>query len=435
MTDLQLISKVIATGDIAILKDNNITAEYFPEYKDEIEYIFDHYEKYGNVPDKETFLNEFDDVDILQVTESDQYLIDKIREEHLYACTVPAIQTAADLLKVDSNRAVEYLINEMRHLQPQYDMGGVDIIQQAKQRFEQHIERKKHQDEWFFTCGFQELDDVMHGIQREEELLVIFARTNQGKSFILEKICTHIWEIGFNVGYISPEMSANSIGYRFDTLYKNFSNRGLMYAKNEIDEDEYKRYIEELEKRENRFIVATPADFDRKITVTKLKNWIKKFRLDCIAIDGITYLSDERYRKGDNKTTMLTNISEDLMALSVELHVPVLVVVQANRSGVVDDNKDGVPELESIRDSDGIAMNASKVISIRQTKEGVLKMEIKKQRFGMVGVKVAYNWDIDTGVFTYIPTIDGDNETTREEPKERKERGRKKQSNSKEDIF
>ena len=433
MVDLQIISKILNTRSIAILEDNNITADYFPEYQEEIEYILEHYEKYGNVPDRNTFLNKFQDIDLIEVTEGDKYLVDKIREEYLYYRYVPVISKSAELLKSDSNQAAEYLINAVKQLQPEYDLGGVDIVAQAQMRYEQYQERKNHKDDWFFTCGFEELDDLIHGIQREEELFVIFARTNQGKSFVLEKICTHIWEIGYNVGYISPEMSANSIGYRFDTLYKNFSNKGLMYAKSDVNESDYKKYIDDLKQRNNRFIVATPIDFNRQITVTKLKNWIKKYNLDCIAVDGIKYLSDERYRKGDSTTTSLTNISEDLMALSVELKVPVLVVVQANRNGVVDkNNNDDVPELESIRDSDGIAMNASKVLSIRQTKEGVLKMEVKKQRFGAVGGKIAYNWDIDTGTFTYLPITDDASQT---EETEKRERTRKKQTSSKEDVF
>ena len=436
MVDLQIISKVIQTGSMDILLNNNITTEYFPEYQEEVGYIFEHYEKYGNVPDKATFLSKFVDdkgnptVELVQVAESDRYLVDKIREEYLYFRSVPVIKKAAELLKTDSNKASEYLINEMKYLQPTYDIGGVDIIQQAKNRYEEFQDRKNHQADWFFTCGFPELDEVMHGIQRIEEFLVIYARTNMGKSYILEKICTHIWEIGFNVGYVSPEMSPSSVGYRFDTLYRNFSNTGLMWANKDMNEEEYKQYIDELSTRENRFIVATPADFQRQVTVSKLRNWVKQCHLDCIAIDGITYLADERYIRGDNKTTMLTHISEDLMALSVELKIPVLVVVQANRSGVVDNDSDGVPELESIRDSDGIAMNASKVISMRQTKEGVLKMVIKKQRFGKVGCTVSYNWDIDTGTFTYLPS---DNNYSEEDEVQTKPR--KKKDTTKENVF
>ena len=432
MVALQILSKIIATKSTQILKDNLLTKEYFVGYEDEFEFITDHEENYGSVPDKATFLSKFPDMELVEVTESDKYLVDTIREEYLYYKSVPVVQKVADLLKTDANAAAEYMIASMRDLQPNYNLGGVDIVADAENRFKQYLERKDKQKNYFFTCGFEELDDIIHGIQREEELFVLFARTNQGKSWVLEKMCTHVWQIGYNVGYISPEMGAASIGYRFDTLYKNFSNKDLMWGKSDIDTDEYAQYIDELKQKQNKFIVATPNDFARRITVTKLKNWIKQYKLDLVAIDGITYMTDERFKRGDNKTTTLTNISEDLMSLSMEMKVPVLIVVQANRAGVAQDDNDGTPELDTIRDSDGIAMNASKVISIRQTKDGILKLEVKKQRFGMVGGKLNYQWDINKGEFTFVPSYDDAEPTERTEKKVREV---KKKFKDKEDVF
>ncbi len=89
----------------------------------------------------------------------------------------------------------------------------------------------------------------------------------------------------------------------------------------------------------------------------------------------------------------------------MELHIRVLVVVQANRAGVVEKEVDGTPDLESIRDSDGISHNASKVLSLRQ-KDGILQIGVKKQRFGEVGGKLNFAWDIDQGFFTFIPSYD-----------------------------
>lgn len=433
MVALQIISKIISTKSMEIVELNLLTSEYFVGYENEFNFLVEHTKTYGSVPDKATFLSQFPDIELVEVTESDRYLIDKIREEYLYYKSVPVLQKAAELLKSDSNAAAEYMIHALKDLQPNYRLGGTDIIARAEDRYEQFLERKEHQDSWFFTCGFEELDDLIHGIQREEELLVIFARTNQGKSWVLEKMCTHVWQIGFNVGYISPEMGASSIGYRFDTLNKNFSNKGLMWGKDDIDEQEYSDYLKTLKDTKNSFIVATPNDFDKKITVTKLKNWIQHYKLDLVAVDGITYMTDERYRRGDNKTTTLTNISEDLMALSMEMKVPILIVVQANRGGVSQDDSDGTPELETIRDSDGISHNASKVISIRQTKDGILKMEVKKQRFGAVGGKLNYQWDINTGQFVFVPSMDD------AEPRQKTERKvrevKKKFSGDKEDVF
>jgi replicative DNA helicase len=433
MIQLQLLSRILNTQDISILENNLITADYFVGYENEINYILEHYKNYKNVPDKATFLAKFPSIELVECTESERYLVDTIREEYLYYKSIPVVQKIAELLKTDANAASEYMLHAIKDLQPNYSIGSTDIISQASERLEQYKERKEHQDQHFFTSGFEELDDIIHGIQREEELLVIFARTNQGKSWVLEKICTHIWQIGFNVGYISPEMSANSIGYRFDTLHKNFSNKGLMWGKDDIKENDYENYINELKQRENKFMVATPLDFNKKITVLKLKNWIKQYNLDCIAVDGITYMTDERAQRGDNKYTMLTNISEDLMSLSMEMKVPVLVVNQANRGGVVGRDEAGTPDLEYMGDSDGISRNASKVISIQQKNNGVLEMGIKKQRFGAVGGKLLYQWDINTGRFTNIPSYDD------AQPKERTERKvkevRKQFSDDVADVF
>lgn len=432
MVALQILSKILATGNNSIIEDNLLSEDYFVGYEGEYNFIQNHIKQYGNVPDKATFLHSFPDIELVEVTESDKYLVDTAREEYLYYKSIPVIQKAAELLKSDSNAAAEFMLNAMKELQPSYGLGGIDIISEAKTRFDQFIERRDKQEDWFFTCGFPELDDLIHGIQRGEEFFVIVARTNQGKSWVLEKMCTHVWQIGFNVGYVSPEMGPSSIGYRFDTLHSHYSNSGLMWGKDDVDPAKYERYIEDLSSKDNKFIVSTPADFDKKITVSKIRNWVRQHKLDLVAIDGITYMSDERYKRGDNKTTSLTNISEDLMELSVELGVPILVVVQANRSGVVEKGTTDTPELESIRDSDGIAHNASKILSIHQKEHGVLTMTVKKQRFGAVGGKLTYNWDINVGDFQFIPSFDDaeDREVT-----EHKVNEVKKQYNDRCDVF
>ena len=400
MVELQILNQVLQTKDISIIENNQLDSEYFPEYSEEYEYLMNHYKEYKNVPDKATFLAQFNDFEFIEVTESEDYLIDTIREEYLFTKSVPVVQNIAKLLKTNANSAVEYMIQSMKDLQPNYKVGGIDIIQQANKRLEAYIDRRDNQDNWFFTTGFPELDDIVHGINRTEELVLIFARINQGKSWVLEKIATHIWETGFNVGYISPEMGELSVGYRFDTLHKNFSNNGLMWGKKDFDEKSYREYIEELQKKSNKFIVATPVDdFNNRITISKLREFVKKHKLDVLAIDGITYLSDERGNRNDSKTTSLTNIAQDLKSLGMELKIPILLVIQANRSGAVDKESDDLPELESIRDSDGPGQASTMVIAVKQGPDGVITLQVKKQRNGRVGDKISYQWNPDIGEF------------------------------------
>lgn len=434
MVSVQIISKVLLTGDYSIIENNLLDESYFVGYEDEFNFIKDHKNNYGNIPDKETFLSTFPEFDLVEVNESDRYLINTIREEQLYYKSVPVVQKIAELLKNDANAASEYMIQAMKDLQPRYEAEGIDIIARAKDRLDDFIKKKDRSNVWYFTTGFEELDELIHGLNRDiAELVVLFARTNMGKSWVAEKISTHIWQIGFNVGYISPELDAKSVGYRFDTLYSNFSNKGLMWSTDNVDEKDYTDYIDQLaQEPKNRFMVATSLDFDNRITVSKLRNWINQYDIQFLVIDGISYLTDERYKRGDNKTTTLTNISEDLRLLSLELHVPILVVVQSNRGGVKGEEDDGTPELENIRDSDGIAQNATKVISIRQNKEHVLEMAIKKNTFGSVGGKLKYQWNIDKGEFVFIPSYD---DAEPAEKTERKVRQVRKQYQDKEEVF
>jgi replicative DNA helicase len=325
------------------------------------------------------------------------------------------------LLKSDANEAAQYLQSELVNLTPNYSTPSVDIIHSGG-RIKLFEEKAADNNKWFIQTGFEELDDIVCGWQMGEEFVVIYARTGNGKSWVLVKSMQHAWLMGKNVGYISPEMSADKIGYRFDTLNHHFSNTALTRGNQSIISlDTYNAYFEEISKQSNKFLVATPIDFNKQITVSKLRTWITKNKLDVLAIDGITYLSDERYKKGDNKTITLTNISEDLMQLSEELHIPILVVVQSNRGGVKED-ENATPELEDIRDGDGISHNATKVISLRK-KDDALLMVVKKNRDGLMGTKLEYQWDPDTGDFSFISS---EKDRKREQPKQqlKKEEGK-----------
>lgn len=403
MVVLQLINKIIQTSDYNLVLNNNLSKEMFLQYENEFDFVDNFYKQYGKVPDKETFLSEFPDFNLIEVSETDKYLIDKLNEEYLYYKTVPVVQNVAEKLKSNSHDAVEYLLQEIPKLTELQQTEGIDIIQNAILRYNEYQEKLAGKDVQYITTGFKELDTIFKGFSRGEELIVLFARIGQGKSWILNKMLSHAWQIGYNIGLISPEMSATKIGYRFDTLTNHFSNKNLVWGQ---AQQGYEEYINGLKEKKNKFIVTIPQDFNRKITVSKIKNFVIKNKIDVLGIDGITYLTDERYQRGDTRTTMLTNISEDLMSLSIELKIPILVVVQSNRSGVNKDTEE-TPDLENIKDSDGIAANATKVLAIKQkSNENIIQLSVRKHRDGRTGQTLLYQFDFDTGDFTYVPSND-----------------------------
>lgn len=405
MIELQVLSRVLKERSASLLTLNGITEDYFITYPDEYSFIMNHLKEYGNVPDKETFLSKFSNFTLVDVTESDKYLIETFNEEHLYSLTVPVINKLADIIQTDSKAAVEYLQSQLPSLIQNNVVLGVDIVSQARERQREWQERRENKERFCIPTGFEELDEITGGWQRGEEFAVLFARTGQGKSWILIKTLEHAWRIGKRVGLIEPEMSAIKTGYRFDTLSGNISNSALIRGD---DVPDYEKYIEQLSKNEIPFFVASPKDFRRNITVSKLRAFIESNKLDILGVDGISYLKDERKQRGDNRTTGLTNISEDLMDLSIELKIPIIVVCQSNREGAKDDD---APDLENIRDSDGIAYNASTVIAARQKGPGI-ELTIRKNRNGKSGDKLIYLWDIDKGTFQYIPNEEAERDNS-----------------------
>lgn len=400
MTQSQIINKILADKSLEIIQDNAFTPDYFPAYKDEITFILNHYNNYGTTPDLTTFLQRFPQFSVYMVAETNKYLAEALSEEYTYGRAASIIQNAANKIQQNAFDGVSYLNTELSKLNVNNGVIGTDIIAKAQERFDAYVDRKTNIAGWYISTGFPEMDSVLQGIQLREEFIVLFARTGQGKSFVLTKMLESCWELGKNVGYISPEMSPEKVGYRFDSAYKHFNNNFLNYGK---DVEGYADYINELSQKPNKFIVSTPVDFNNQITVSKIRSFITKYNIEVLGIDGLSYLYDENKSKYDSRQMELTRISKELFDMSSELGVPIIAVVQANRSGVTENN--GELELENIRDADGIAYSATKIISVRNKFEiGNIVLTIKKHRDGKTGDKFTYRWSPQTGEYFFIPS-------------------------------
>ena len=76
MVESQILNKVLSSKDPTILIDNCLENDYFPSYKDEFDFIIHHFKNYGQIPDKTTFLSNFPNFELYEVSENDNYLID-----------------------------------------------------------------------------------------------------------------------------------------------------------------------------------------------------------------------------------------------------------------------------------------------------------------------------------------------------------------------
>lgn len=179
----QVINKILQTKDYSFIRKNCLDASYFKGFEKEYNFIENHYKMYGNIPDAVTFLEKFPNFNLVEVNESDKYLLDRLYEEYSYQKFADAqvVNTLAKLLEQDSREAYNYLRDQLPKLQPHIALEGLDIIKDAKERYEIYKNRATEPEKATIKSGLPELDDIFNGWEMGEELVTVVARTNMGK--------------------------------------------------------------------------------------------------------------------------------------------------------------------------------------------------------------------------------------------------------------
>lgn len=417
MIQIQVLNRVLTDKHLGLIMENGIDRSFFSQYKDEYDFIVGHVREYGNVPDDATVLEKFPGFELLDVAESDRYLVDALYEERMYNEMVPVLNTAAEKMQGNSMEAVKFLLPKVQKLlETSKFVGGVDIMKNTAKRWEHYQALKDNPELLGISTGLPELDLVLGGWLPGEELVTIAGRPNQGKSWILDIFLTKAWEQGKKVLLYSGEMSHQLISARVDTIVSGLSNNAIQRAGlDEQGEQDYKKHLEDVESRGVPFIVVTPKDLGNKyLTMSVLDTLIQKYDPDIIGIDQLSLVADERGER-DPLRIQIGHITQDAFQLSAKYGKPILLDVQANRNAQERD-PNSPPDLEDLSEGDATGQNSSRVLTIRQTNEG-LKIGVKKNRYGQNNVTLTYCWTIDKAQLTYMPddgNDDGESSGVRE---------------------
>lgn len=395
MIQAQVLNYLLQTHDSSLLTLNNVTTEFFSDYEAEYEFIANHLSTYGNIPDLNTFVAEFPNFDVFQVNEPSSYLINKLYEDRNSRKLASLFNQIRDEFNAgDIDSAMNLYLSSMNEIAQAKHIESIDILRDTS-RYDDYIDRTEEWKKYFVKTGFDELDQIIGGWDRKEELATIVARSNMGKSWILIKCACAAAEQGLRVGIYSGEMSARKVGYRVDTLIGHISNTALTKGNREV-QNEYKKFLDNLPNKYSGVLkVLTPNMIGGPAGVTALRAFIEKDNLDILFVDQHSLLEDDRHAK--NPVEKASNISKDLKNLQVMKQIPIISVSQQNRTST----ENGVG-LEHVAQSDRIAQDSTIVLFFEQ-KDQIIKMHLVKSRDSANMKDLSYAVDFNLGVFTYIP--------------------------------
>lgn len=374
---------------------NNLTEDYFSDYKNEYNWIISHINTYGNCPDIHTFVSKFPDFDVIEVKENNRYLLDELCSDYNKRKLAKVFNKVRDLLNQDKvDEAMKVYTNAASDVSESTHMDVVDIFHNTS-RYDSYVDRCDDFNKFYIKTGFNELDECIGGWDRNEELATIVARPGVGKSWVLHKVALAAAEQGLTVGIYSGEMSENKVGYRIDTLISHISNSAIMRGNDSVSV-EYKKYMEELpNKFKGTIKVLTPAMINGVAGVTALRAFVEKEKLDILCVDQHSLLEDDRHAR--NPVEKAANISKDLKNLQVLKKIPIIAVSQQNR-----ESTEMGQSTANVAQTDRISQDSTVLVFLEQ-KDNVLTLNLVKARDAVNGKKLQYAIDLNKGIFTFIP--------------------------------
>lgn len=399
MCELQALNYAFLKNSMHFFIINSIDSSYFTTYKENFEFLNDYYSKYNQLPSKETFQSKFaDNFEWISVSDSEESIIDRLKEAKLFRDFVGEYKAIGELLKSEkTDKAIEKMASLSQQYLKQSQTKCIDLVSDAKDRYDSYIERVENPTSAFVTTGIKEIDDIIGGWDMKNETAAICARTGFGKSWWLIYFAMSAAKAGLRVGYYSGEMETDLVGYRLDSFASNISNGSLTHGNADVKE-QYKNYIENINTNIGGHIFCvTPDMLDGSVTVSKLRAFIEKYDIQMLCVDQLSLLDDQR--KARTPREQYVNISKDLRALQRLKKIPILEAVQLNR----EDTTETGPSTKNIAESDRIGQDATTVLFIDRKNDNVI-FTIGKSRNAKTGDKLTYAWNTNYGTFHYIPS-------------------------------
>jgi replicative DNA helicase len=361
-----------------------LRSEYFHERSEKI--VFDSIVSYVNTyhsnPTKDALLIElneknnlgkeydsvvevFEEIDDASVDDlNSQWLIDNTekfcQDKAIYNSIMESIEILDGKTKKDKG-AIPTLLTEA--LSVSFDSHiGHDYIEDADARYEFYTKKESR-----IPFDLEMFNKITGGGLTSKTLNVLMAAPGAGKTLAMCHMAAGYMTAGYNVLYITLEMSEERISERIDANLMNVPMADIesmgkkMYDKK--IEDIQKKTVGKLIVKEYPTVQAGAGHFRHLVKELEMK---RNFSTDVVFIDYINLCQSMVYR-GANVSSYekIKSIAEELRGLAVELVVPIITATQINRTGASSSDV----SMENVAESFGLPATADLFLALIRTDE------------------------------------------------------------------
>ena len=406
-----IISKLIETGDMNVLKDHQIKRHYFSGEANQVfKFIDEFYLTNNSLPTPRILKSKFPKFElesyetelgkeVIGTPETLPYWCNELRKKiiHNTLCdNMEKVFTSLDNLETD--KALNIIKQTVLKVETDLvETSAINMSTDGEDRKRAYEERKKNKGMLGIPMGIDRLDMILKGMQ-PKQLITLIARTGVGKTWFYILLSAYCILNNYRVLFLTTEMSEEQIEDRIEAMLMGLMYDGFNYNKfksGTLDPEQEKMYFEFLDRKEK----LEPLIIETATGVSNVNAKIQQHKPDIVFIDGVYLMEDDRGAEQD--WLRVAHITRDLKMLAKRNKMPICINSQADKTT---SSKTG-PELDNIGFSSAIGHDSDVVLSLFRDEEMLedkeMKIKILKQREGVTG-SVMLNWDFSTMDFSAI---------------------------------
>lgn len=388
--------------------------------------VMAYYKKYSKVPSINLLKNQIipkfckdteltlinEKIDIIEnlefnINEAREWLQEETKNFIKIRTVMNALMNCAPLIKQGKYEKIVSLMEEAFKINFD-ETFGLDYFDELEQR----KERCKEKEE-IISTGIKCLDNAIGGGLRRKTLCLFAGPANTGKTLCLNDVASSLAFNGYNVLYLSLELSEDYISQRTDAKFAEVP----MSEINVNPEFAIKKAIARRDalKKENKklgkliYKEYSPNEICSNDIRGLLKNLEIKndFKPDFVIVDYLRLVRPNGKTLSDNTYGRITTVCEELRSIGMLHNCCVLTASQTGRQSY-NTNEIGMQDLS---DSIGIAQTADIIITLLRPKEmeseNIMILNVAKSRFSKQGQSMTVGVDYN---FMRLVDLD-DNET------------------------